>query len=67
MLPCVAGSVSWLVVSSVVSVQNKHFFFFFQSPGKEYRRQGFFRALMSQERNEDNEMPLGEEQDNSEF
>ena len=28
LLPCVAESVSWLVLYSVVSVQNIHFFFF---------------------------------------
>ena len=63
MLPCL----SWLVFCSVVSVQNIHFFSSKPLSRQKYRRKGFFRALISQEGDVDNEMPLGEEQDNSEI
>ena len=32
LIPCVAGSVSWLVFCSLVSVQSRQLFFFLQTP-----------------------------------
>ena len=57
LLPCVAGSVSWLVFCSLVSVQSRHFF-----SSNPWRAKNID---MSQEGDVENEMPLGEEQDNS--
>ena len=60
MLPCVPGSVCWLVFCSLVSVQSREFFFF---PTPERAK----NIDMSEEGDVENEMPLGEEQDNSEL
>ena len=67
LLPCVAGSVSWLVFCSLVSIQSRQFFLLLQAPewAKNIEGKVFFRALMSQEGDVQNEMPLGEGQENS--
>ena len=53
---------------SLVSVQGRQFFFF-QTPeqAKNLENKAFFRALMSPEGDVENDMPLGEGQDSSEF
>ena len=62
LLPCVTESVSWLVYE-----RNRHFFFF-KIPEREFFwRQSFLKPLMSQEGDAENEMPLGEGQENSEL
>ena len=64
MLPCVAGRVSWLFFCSLVSLQSRQFL---QTPERAKEDMAFLRALMSQEGDVENEMPLGEGQDNSEL
>ena len=66
-LPCVAGTVSWLVFCSLVSKQSRQFFP--QTPKRAKNRgdKAFFKSLMSHEGDVENEMPLGEGQKNSEL